>query len=186
MNQGLEDFQCLRRGLIRVVEERVELDRQPAVVAGCADGRDDLGEIDGTGAGHEVVVDPAGRDVLEVVVADVRRQLGDRPGQVFADAERVADVEVQADRRGIQPLGDFEVLVGRLQQQAGLGLDQEQDAQLWACSASGLRTSTNRSMACCRDWPGASGPPGSVVMWGAPSSAQRSSARRVWSIRTWR
>ena len=40
------------------------------------------------------------------------------PGQVLADAEGVADVEVQADRWGIQPLGDFEVLVGRLQQQA--------------------------------------------------------------------
>ena len=29
-----------------------------------------------------------------------------------------------------KPLGDFQVLVGRLQQQAGLGLDQEQDAQV--------------------------------------------------------
>ncbi len=115
---------------VGIVEERVKLDRQPAVVAGGADGRDDLGEIDGAGAGHKVVMHPAGGDVFEVVVPDVRRQLGDRPGQVFADAERVADVEIEADRRGVQPLGDFEVLVGRLQQQARLGLDQEQDAQV--------------------------------------------------------
>ena len=75
-------------------------------------------------------MDPAGRDVLQMVMADVRRQLGDRPGQVLADAIRVADVEVQADRRRIQPLGDLQVLVGRLQQQPGLGLDQEQHAQV--------------------------------------------------------
>ncbi len=56
------------------------------------------------------------------------RQLGDRAGQVFADAKRVADVEIEADRGGVQSLGDFEVLVGRFQQQAGLGLDQEQDS----------------------------------------------------------
>ena len=74
-------------------------------------------------------MDPGRRDVLEVVVADVGRELGDRAGQVLAHAEGVADVEVQADRRGIQPLGDFEVLVGRLEQELGLGLDQEQDAQ---------------------------------------------------------
>ena len=90
----------------------------------------DFGEIDGAGARHEVVVHPARGDVLEVVVPDVGRQLGDGPRQVFADAERVADVEIQADRGGIQSLGDFEVLVGRLQQQAGLGLDQEQDSQV--------------------------------------------------------
>ena len=41
----------------------------------------------------------------------------------------MADVEIQADRRGVHALGDFEVLIGRLQQQAGLGLDQEQDPQ---------------------------------------------------------
>ena len=75
-------------------------------------------------------MDPGGGDVLEVVMADVRGQLGDGPGQVFAHAERVADVEVQADRRGIQPLGDLQILVGRLQQQVGLGLDQEQDARV--------------------------------------------------------
>ena len=39
----------------------------------------------------------------------------------------------------VHPFGDFEVLVGRLQQQSRLGLDQEQDAErLSACSASGL------------------------------------------------
>ena len=98
------------------------------------------------------MVDPRRGDVLEVVMADVGRELGDRAGQVLAHAEGVADVEVQADRRGVHPLGDFEVLVGRLEQQARLGLDQEQDAAAsWACSASGLRTSTNRSIASCRD-----------------------------------
>ena len=60
--------------------ERVELDREPAVVTGLADGRDDLGEVDGPCARNQVVVDPRGRDVLEVVMADVRRQLGDRTG----------------------------------------------------------------------------------------------------------
>ena len=79
--------------------------------------------------GDQVVVDPRGRDVLEVVVADVGGELGDRPGQVLAHAEGVADVEVQADRGGVDPLGDLEVLVGRLEQQARLGLDQEQDAR---------------------------------------------------------
>ena len=99
------------------------------------------------------------------------------PGQVLADAVGVADVEVQPDRRGVQPFGDFQVLVGRLQQQPRLGLDQEQARRSsWACSASGLSTSTNRSIACWRDWPGASGPPGSVVMCGAPSSAQSEGA----------
>ena len=63
-------------------------------------------------------------------MADMRGQLGDRAGQVLAHAVRVADVEIQADRRGIQPLGDFQVLVGRLQQQLRLGLDQEQHAHV--------------------------------------------------------
>ena len=80
----------------------IELDGEPAVVAGLADRRDDLGEVDRPGARNEVMVDPGGRDVLEVVMADVRRQLGDRAGQVLADAVGVADVEVQADRRGVQ------------------------------------------------------------------------------------
>ena len=73
---------------------------------------------------------PAGGDVFDVVMADMGRELGDRSGQVLADAKRVADVEIQADRRGVQPFGDFQVLVGRLQQQPGLGLDQEQDSQV--------------------------------------------------------
>ena len=128
LDQRLQDFECLPRGGVGVVQERVELDRQPAVVAGLADRRDDLGEVDGAGAGHQVVMDPGGRDVLDVVMADVRRQLGDRPGQVLAHAVGVADVEVQADRRGVQPFGDLEILVGRLQQEPRLGLDQEQDA----------------------------------------------------------
>ena len=44
---------------------------------------------------------------------------------------------------------------------------------MWACSASGFKPSTNRSIG--RSWRlrPASGPPGSVVMWGAPSSACR-------------
>ena len=58
--------------------ERVELDGQPAVVAGLADRRDDLGEVDRARAGDQVVMDPGGGDVLEVVMADVRGQLGDR------------------------------------------------------------------------------------------------------------
>ena len=71
---------------------------------------------------------PGGGNVLEVVVANVGRQLGDGAGQIFTHAKRVAHVEVKADRGRIQSLGDFEVLIGRFQQQVWLWLDQEQDA----------------------------------------------------------
>ena len=116
------------RGVVRVVKERVKFDRQPAVVAGGADGRHDCGKIDGAGTRHQVVMHPGGGDVLEVVVANVGRQFGDGAGQVFTHAKRVAHVEIEADRWRIQSLGDFEVLIGRFQQQVGLWLDQEQDA----------------------------------------------------------
>ena len=82
---------------------------------------------------------PGGGDVFEVVMPDVGRQLGDRPGQVFADAKRVADVEIEADRWRIHSLGDFQVLVGRFQQQVGLGLDQEQDAPVVGMLGQGLQ-----------------------------------------------
>ena len=59
----------------------------------------------------------------------------------------------------------------------GSGSIKSMTPRLWACSASGLSTSMNRSMAWRRDCPGASGPPGSVVMCGAPSSAHSESAR---------
>ena len=100
-------------------------------------------------------------------------QPGDRPGQVLAHAVGVADVEVQPDRRGVRsarrPPG-----TGRSSRSAGPAPARSGAGRRpsWACSASGLRTSTNRSSAAWRDWPGASGPPGSVVMCGAPSSAQ--------------
>ena len=77
--------------------------------------------------GYEVVMDSRGGDIFQVIVPDVRRQFGDGPGKVFANAERVANVEVEADRGGVQSFGDFQVLIGGFQKQVGLGLDQEQD-----------------------------------------------------------
>ena len=174
----------LRRG-VGVVDERVQLDGQPAVVSGPADRRHDLGEVDRPHARDQVMVDPGGRDVFEVIVAGVGGHLGDRLRQVLAHAEGVADVEVQADRGGVEPLGDLEVLVRRLERggparaRSGAGPPRRARARP---GASGPRR-TGR-------WPagatgrGRCGPPGSVVMCGAPSSAQRLRARRVWSIRT--
>ena len=43
---------------------------------------------------------------------------------------------------------------------------------------------SNRAVAL--DWPGSTGPRGSVVMHGAPSSFARVRARFVWSMRIWR
>ena len=68
-------------GVVGVVDVGVKLDRQPAVVAGRLD------RVRSTSArsrsppvpGDEVVVDPRRGDVLEVVMADVRGELGDGP-----------------------------------------------------------------------------------------------------------
>ena len=51
-------------------------------------------------------------------------------GRVVADAVEVADVEVQADRRRIDVLHELQELVGRLDQQARLRLDEQQHAFL--------------------------------------------------------
>ena len=125
-------------------------------------------------------MDALGGDVLDVVMADLGRELGDRGRQVFADAEGVTDVEVQADRRRVDPFGDFEVLVGRLQEQLGLGLDQEEDAKRFkACSARGFRASTNRSIAWGRVCPSAISPP--ARSWDVGRlKLGRERARRVW------
>ena len=128
--RGSEHAQGLARRAVGVVAERVKLDRHPAVVPGRLDRGEDLGEVDRPGARHEVVVDPLGGDVLDVEMPDVRAQLGIAGGQVFPDAKGVADVEVQTDRRGVHPLGHLKILVGRLQQQPRLGLDEQEDADL--------------------------------------------------------
>ena len=85
------------------------------------------------------MVDPGGRDVFEVVVAGVGGQLGDGLRQVLAHAEGVADVEVQADRGGVDALGDLEVLVRRLDEEARLGLDQEEDPLVVRMLGQGLQ-----------------------------------------------
>ena len=54
---------------------------------------------------------PSGGDVLEVVMADMRGELGDTSGQVFRNAVRVSDIEVQADRGGVKALGNLEILM---------------------------------------------------------------------------
>src|SRR5690606_35522940 len=50
--------------VVRVVDEGVQLDRHPAVVAGPVDRVEDLGEVDRPGAGHEVMMLAGRRDVL--------------------------------------------------------------------------------------------------------------------------
>lgn len=134
MQSGLQkraqDREGVARRAIGIVQERVKLDGQPSVILRGSDRRDDFGEINGARAGDHVMVHPGRGDIFDMVVADVRGELGNASWKVFTYAEGVADVEVQADRRGVYALGNLEVLIGRLQQQAGLGLDQEQDAEL--------------------------------------------------------
>ena len=89
---------------------------------------EDLGEVDRPHAGDEVVVDAGRGDVLDVEVADLTGQLADLGGDVLAHAIRVADVEVEADGRRADAVGDFQVFVGRLDQQTRLRLDEQADA----------------------------------------------------------
>ena len=131
-------------------------------------------------------MDPGGGDVLEVVVADVRGQLGDRPGQVFAHAVRVADVEVQADRRSVQSLGHLEVLVGRFQQQVGLGLDQEQDAEVVGVLGQGLEDLDEQVDGLLPRLSRRQRAAGLGRDVGGTQLGAEVKARRVWSIRTWR
>ena len=76
------------------------------------------------------MMDARGGDVFQVEMADVRRQPVHRRGRVVADAVGVADVEVQADGRRVDVLHQFQELVGRLDEQARLRLDQQQHALL--------------------------------------------------------
>src|SRR5262249_36055080 len=79
---------------------------------------------------NEVMMHARWSNILDMVMPRVRGELCDTPGQVFTHAKRVADIEIQADRWSTQPLGNFKVLFGRLQQQTRLGLDQKQDFQV--------------------------------------------------------
>src|SRR5208283_2329496 len=97
LDQGAEYLQCLATCLVGVVLKRIEFDGQPAIISSLADGRNNCGKVDCTGTGDEMVMDPRRRDILNVVMADLWRELQNGSRQVFADAKGMADVEVQPD-----------------------------------------------------------------------------------------
>ena len=82
--------------LVGVVDVRIELDRQPAVVAGRGDRPQRGREVDRPAAGNQVPVDARGGDVFEVIVPRVRLHPRDPILRILADAVGMADVEVQS------------------------------------------------------------------------------------------
>src|SRR5205823_5226817 len=115
-----------RRGPVGVVDVGVQLDGDPPGVARVPDRPEGGGEVDGTVAGDEVVVDARRGDVLQVEVADVLPDARDGGGGVVADAEGVADVEVKPHGGGVDVPDELQELVGGFDEEARLGLDQQQ------------------------------------------------------------
>src|SRR5262245_11809054 len=58
-------------GQVWVVNVGIQLDGDPALVTGVADGPEGCGEINGAFAGNQVMMDPRRRDVLQMIVARV-------------------------------------------------------------------------------------------------------------------
>ena len=57
------------------------------------------------------------------------------------------------------PVGDLQVLIGRLQQQVRLRLDQQEHAEGLCVLGQGLEDLDEQVVASCRVWPGAAGRP---------------------------
>src|ERR1035438_2829470 len=66
--------QCGPGRLVGVVDIRIQLDRDPAIIIHGLDGTQARCEIDDALAGHQMMVHTGGRDVFEMEMADV---LGD-------------------------------------------------------------------------------------------------------------
>ena len=124
----MSTVKALRRAF-GIVDGRVKLDGQPAVIPGRANRLDDRDEVDRTGAGDHVMMNTGRGDVFQVIMLRVFRHLLDLSRQVLAHAIGVADVEVETERRRVYPVVNFEKLIGRLDQQARFRLDQEQDSK---------------------------------------------------------
>ena len=127
--------------VVGVVDVGIQLDGQPAVVAGGGDRLQRGLEVDRPAAGNQVAVHARVGDVLEVVVPGVRLHRGDPMLRVLADAKGVADVEVQAHPRRIDPPHEIQILLELLDHQVRLGLDQQATPTLSATSTQGINSS---------------------------------------------
>src|SRR5439155_11002180 len=109
----------------------IELDGDPTLIANGANSSQDLGEVDGAIARHQVMMDARGGDVLEVEMANVRRQSRHSGRRIVADTIEMSDVEVQAHGRRVDVLHQLQELVGFLDEQARLRLDEQLQAFLF-------------------------------------------------------
>ena len=115
----------LAGGFVGLVDVRVKLDRDPAVVARCQNRPQCGQQIDRAMTGDQVSVYASGRNVLEMVMPGVGRHLGHPILRCFAHAVGVTDVEVQSQPRRIDPLDEFQELAEALDHQLGLGLNEQ-------------------------------------------------------------
>src|SRR5260370_33239321 len=69
---------------IGIVYVGIQLDGDPIIIAGCLDGLQGSAEIDGALARNQVVMDPAGGDILEVIMPRVTGQPRHAGWQIIA------------------------------------------------------------------------------------------------------
>src|SRR5207245_2501539 len=96
-----------------------------------ADGSQGGGKVDGAFARHQVVMDTRGGDVLQVEMADVRRQSRHGGGRVVADAIEMPDVKIQAHSRRVDVPHQLQKLIGLLDEQTRLRLNEQLHALLF-------------------------------------------------------
>src|SRR5947209_10659659 len=118
---GLQEFERRPGRRVRVLDVRIQFDGHPAGVPERRKRSQHLLEIDGPGAGHEMLVNTARGDVFQVDVTDVTGQPPRRDRGVFADAIHVADVKVQAYGRRIDVPHELLELLRALDQEARFG-----------------------------------------------------------------
>ena len=126
----LQIVECFLRGLLGGGFIGVEFDRDPARVCNVANGPEDFGPIHGAFAGDAMLVDAVFLDVFEVDMGDVGGAGPHDLGRVFLHAVEMTEVAVHLEMGMIDPLKEFDTLVGVLDDETGLGLDHQGDAEL--------------------------------------------------------
>ena len=113
--------------MVGVLVTGVQLDRHPAVVADLLERRQRRGEVDRALAGDQVVVDARRGDVFEVDVADELRRAGGSSSAGSSFTQYEWPMSKFRPRHGDEMLRrELQELVGRLDEQVRLRLDQQQ------------------------------------------------------------